>query len=366
LGQQRDVNSETYRRNIQTRSVEFGAAKSASPEIQGRRITVHSSASEGDLNISGQGGNAGSPRGIRVIPITVDGKPNSKVDASNGSISEKEDFDSARARLFEKISAIPVRRSRGSDGSIGIPVRVISSPVVTPRQNCDRSNQADAGLMSGRQESPAGRERLSSVERTWETYSGDNRTTAETNSHSTANKTPKENMETYHRRSVSKERREVSNGSKMELVSSQNYSQQYHSRIEQNSSTNGFMSTKNCLDEKVLNGPEVMEVIIRKGGLGLGFCIEGGKGTTGGDRPITVKRLFRAAAGQNGGDSSPHELRPHVGQQVPDGGSLRPGDELLLAEGRDLSQLSHYVAWNYLKSLPDGQVRLTIRRSSRS
>jgi len=37
----------------------------------------------------------------------------------------------------------------------------------------------------------------------------------------------------------------------------------------------------------------VCEVHVIKGALGLGFCIEGGKGSMAGDRPITVKRLFR-------------------------------------------------------------------------
>ena len=37
----------------------------------------------------------------------------------------------------------------------------------------------------------------------------------------------------------------------------------------------------------------VCEVRVIKGALGLGFCIEGGKGSVAGDRPVSVKRLFR-------------------------------------------------------------------------
>ena len=37
----------------------------------------------------------------------------------------------------------------------------------------------------------------------------------------------------------------------------------------------------------------ITEVQFEKGNLGLGFCIEGGKGSPLGDKPITVKRLFR-------------------------------------------------------------------------
>lgn len=38
---------------------------------------------------------------------------------------------------------------------------------------------------------------------------------------------------------------------------------------------------------------ELLDIDVPKGGLGLGFCIEGGKDGPYGDRPITVKRLFR-------------------------------------------------------------------------
>ena len=41
------------------------------------------------------------------------------------------------------------------------------------------------------------------------------------------------------------------------------------------------------------NDAGVREVRVIKGSLGLGFCVEGGRGSLAGDRPITVKRLFR-------------------------------------------------------------------------
>ena len=37
----------------------------------------------------------------------------------------------------------------------------------------------------------------------------------------------------------------------------------------------------------------LMDVVMKKGHIGLGFCIEGGKGSILGDLPITVKRLFK-------------------------------------------------------------------------
>ena len=44
---------------------------------------------------------------------------------------------------------------------------------------------------------------------------------------------------------------------------------------------------------KTVNKPGKLEVELQKGAVGLGFCIEGGKGSPLGDRPITVKRLFK-------------------------------------------------------------------------
>ncbi len=41
------------------------------------------------------------------------------------------------------------------------------------------------------------------------------------------------------------------------------------------------------------DGEGVMEVEMLKGSIGLGFCIEGGKGSPRGDLPIKVKRLFK-------------------------------------------------------------------------
>ena len=53
---------------------------------------------------------------------------------------------------------------------------------------------------------------------------------------------------------------------------------------------------KEELEEKEkpsLPSKDLVEVEMQKGAVGLGFCIEGGKGSPLGDRPITVKRLFK-------------------------------------------------------------------------
>lgn len=42
--------------------------------------------------------------------------------------------------------------------------------------------------------------------------------------------------------------------------------------------------------------------------------------------------------------------------------SLRAGDEILSANGRDMTLLSRFVAWNFLKTLPEGTIKLVVRR----
>ena len=41
---------------------------------------------------------------------------------------------------------------------------------------------------------------------------------------------------------------------------------------------------------------------------------------------------------------------------------LKSGDEILSANGCTLNDMTHFVALNFLKSLPDGAVRLVVRR----
>lgn len=88
---------------------------------------------------------------------------------------------------------------------------------------------------------------------------------------------------------------------------------------------------------------DLKEVTIYKGNLGLGFCIAGGKGSSAGDIPIVVKRIFK-------GTTSVQEC-------------LQPGDEIVAANGLDFTSMSHHVAWNTLKAFPDGPVTLQIRRN---
>ncbi len=43
---------------------------------------------------------------------------------------------------------------------------------------------------------------------------------------------------------------------------------------------------------------------------------------------------------------------------------LRPGDEIVQANEKVFTGLTHYTAWNYLKSLPEGTIKLVIQRKA--
>ncbi|XP_064607759.1 uncharacterized protein LOC135472268 isoform X2 [Liolophura sinensis] len=88
---------------------------------------------------------------------------------------------------------------------------------------------------------------------------------------------------------------------------------------------------------------ETIEVTMSKGVTGLGFCLEGGTGSPLGDKPILIKRLFKGGAADKCG-------------------LLREKDEILEVNGKSFQGLRHYEAWNYLKFLPSGDVKMIIRR----
>ncbi|XP_078585038.1 uncharacterized protein LOC144867103 isoform X1 [Branchiostoma floridae x Branchiostoma japonicum] len=83
-------------------------------------------------------------------------------------------------------------------------------------------------------------------------------------------------------------------------------------------------------------------VELNKGPFGLGFSLEGGRGSPRGDLPITIKRIFRGGGADRSGD-------------------LFVGDAIVAINSTDVSTMSHFEAWNMLKALPAGKVSLLIR-----
>lgn len=83
-------------------------------------------------------------------------------------------------------------------------------------------------------------------------------------------------------------------------------------------------------------------VHLEKGAGGIGFSLEGGKGSIQGDRPLVINRIFKGGAGEQSG--------------------LQCGDELLQVQGVSLQDMTRFEAWNMIKGLPEGSVTLVIRR----
>ncbi|KAM4743667.1 pro-interleukin-16 [Anableps anableps] len=85
-----------------------------------------------------------------------------------------------------------------------------------------------------------------------------------------------------------------------------------------------------------------MSVDMEKGVGGIGFSLEGGKGSIQGDRPLVINRIFKGGVGEQSG--------------------LQCGDELLQVQGVSLQDMTRFEAWNLIKALPEGSVTLVIRR----
>ncbi|XP_028258454.1 pro-interleukin-16 isoform X2 [Parambassis ranga] len=87
---------------------------------------------------------------------------------------------------------------------------------------------------------------------------------------------------------------------------------------------------------------EPVSVELEKSAGGVGFTLEGGKGSIHGDRPIVINRIFTGGAAEQKG--------------------LQSGDELLQVQGVSLQDMTRYEAWNMIKALPEGPVTVVIRR----
>ncbi|XP_045669039.1 pro-interleukin-16 isoform X1 [Ursus americanus] len=113
-----------------------------------------------------------------------------------------------------------------------------------------------------------------------------------------------------------------------------------------NSSTDSTASASVASDVSVdSTEATVHTVTLEKTSAGLGFSLEGGKGSLLGDKPLTVNRIFKGAA------SEPSE-------------TVQPGDEILHLAGTAVQGLTRFEAWNIIKTLPDGPVTIAIRRKS--
>ncbi|XP_069767064.1 pro-interleukin-16 isoform X2 [Narcine bancroftii] len=86
-------------------------------------------------------------------------------------------------------------------------------------------------------------------------------------------------------------------------------------------------------------------VTLEKNTAGVGFSLEGGKGSIHGDKPLIINRIFKGGA-------------------VEQNNIIQPGDELLQLNATSLQDLSRFEAWSIIKSLPDGPCTAVIRRKA--
>ncbi|XP_048811749.1 pro-interleukin-16 isoform X2 [Lagopus muta] len=91
----------------------------------------------------------------------------------------------------------------------------------------------------------------------------------------------------------------------------------------------------------------ICTITLEKSAAGLGFSLEGGKGSIHGDKPIIINRIFKGTSLEQ---SSP----------------VQPGDELLQVHTTALQGLTRFEAWNIIKALPDGPITAIIKRKNPS
>ncbi|KAM8894734.1 pro-interleukin-16 isoform 2-T2 [Spinachia spinachia] len=81
-----------------------------------------------------------------------------------------------------------------------------------------------------------------------------------------------------------------------------------------------------------------------KGAGGVGFTLEGGKGSIHGDRPLVINRIFKGGAAEHS--------------------ALQHGDEVLQVQGTSLQDMTRFEAWNMIQTLPEGPIMVVIRKGS--
>ncbi|XP_068813892.1 pro-interleukin-16 isoform X2 [Struthio camelus] len=111
-----------------------------------------------------------------------------------------------------------------------------------------------------------------------------------------------------------------------------------------NSSTSSVASD---VSQESATEDAICTVTLEKTPAGLGFSLEGGKGSIHGDKPIVINRIFKGITSEQ---SSP----------------VQPGDELLQVHTTAMQGLTRFEAWNVIKALPDGPITALIKRKNLS
>uniref|UniRef100_H3C0M8 Pro-interleukin-16 n=1 Tax=Tetraodon nigroviridis TaxID=99883 RepID=H3C0M8_TETNG len=111
------------------------------------------------------------------------------------------------------------------------------------------------------------------------------------------------------------------------------------------SGVTGVSPPVNCVSVEVQGGPITVKII--KGAAGVGFTLEGGKGSIHGDRPLVINRIFTGDSAYSQNDDA-----------------LKMGDVLLQVQDVSVQEMTRFEAWNLVKSLPEGPVTVVIARKT--
>ncbi|XP_015198529.1 pro-interleukin-16 [Lepisosteus oculatus] len=87
---------------------------------------------------------------------------------------------------------------------------------------------------------------------------------------------------------------------------------------------------------------EILTVTLEKNAAGVGFSLEGGKGSIHGDKPLVINRIFKGGVAEQG--------------------EIQQGDELLQVQENSLQGLTRFEAWTIIKGLPEGPIKVVIKR----
>ncbi|XP_056355591.1 pro-interleukin-16 isoform X3 [Oenanthe melanoleuca] len=113
------------------------------------------------------------------------------------------------------------------------------------------------------------------------------------------------------------------------------------------STSSSTSSVASDASQESATGDTICTVTLEKTPAGLGFSLEGGKGSIQGDKPIIINRIFKGTA-------------------LEQGSPVQPGDELLQVHTTTMQGLTRFEAWNVIKALPDGPITAIIKRKNHS
>ncbi|MBN3296318.1 IL16 protein, partial [Amia calva] len=90
------------------------------------------------------------------------------------------------------------------------------------------------------------------------------------------------------------------------------------------------------------DGGETLTIELEKNTAGVGFSLEGGKGSIHGDKPLIINRIFKGGSAEQS--------------------QMQPGDELVQIQDNLVQGLTRFEAWTIIKSLSEGPIKAVIKR----